>query len=175
MSEPLRFPDKYFELFPQAQRLPTETLMNVVHLARLVTDGYERIARAEGLSASGVETLRLLALAGGPLTPAELATSEFLSTATMTTVLATLERRGLVKRSPHPTDGRKVLMSTTPAAAEVLSRIMDRYLSFGHELMTTLSERDLTRLQHLTIRLLAAVDSGPLDVDHTGRAQELSA
>ena len=159
MSEPLRFPDRYFELFPQAQRLPNETLMNTIQLARVVTDAYDRIARAEGLSASGVETLRLLALADAPLTPAELAASEFLrlSTATMTTVLATLERRGLVVRAPHPTDGRKVLMSSTPEAAEVLSRVMDRYLEFGHQLMATLSERDMTRLQQLVVRLLAAV------------------
>ena len=123
---------------------------------------------------SGVETLRLLALAGKPLTPAELAASEFLSTATMTTVLATLERRGLVDRSPHPTDGRKVLMSATPAAGAVLSRVMDRYLSFGHELMATLSERDLTKLQQLVIRLLAEIDSERLDVPLSGRT-ELSA
>ena len=92
----------------------------------------------------------------------------------MTTVLATLERRGLVERSPHPTDGRKVLMTATPAAAEVLSRIMDRYLSFGHELMATLSERDMTRLQQLVARLLAAMDSERLDVPLSGRT-ELSA
>ncbi len=66
MTEPLRFPDGYFELFPQAQRLPTETLMNIIHFARLVTDAYGRIARAEGLSESGVETLRLLAWPGAP-------------------------------------------------------------------------------------------------------------
>ena len=156
MTEPLRFPDNYFELFPQARRLPTEALMNMLHVTRVVTDTYDRIARSEGLSISGTETLRLLALAQGPLTPAELASSEFLSTATMTTVLATLERRGLVERSPHPTDKRKVLMSSTPAAAEVLSRIMDRYLSFGHRLMETLSEKDLTTLQQLTVRLLDA-------------------
>ena len=148
--------------------------MNIIHLARLVTDAYGRIARAEGLSESGVETLRLLALAGRPLTPAELASSEFLSTATMTTVLATLERRGLVTRSPHPTDGRKVLMSNTPAAAEVLSRVMDRYLSFGHELMATLSERDVTKLQQLVARLLAAVDSTD-DLASTPARTELSA
>ncbi len=92
----------------------------------------------------------------------------------MTTVLATLERRGLVTRSPHPTDGRKVLMSNTPAAAEVLSRVMDRYLSFGHELMATLSERDVTKLQQLVARLLAAVDSTDDSASTTTRT-ELSA
>ena len=174
MAEPLRFPDKYFELFPQAHRLPTEALMNMLHVTRLVTDTYERIARSEGLSISGAETLRLLALAQGPLTPAELASSEFLSTATMTTVLATLERRGLVERSPHPTDKRKVLMSSTPAATEVLSRIMDRYLKFGHQLMETLSERDLTKLQQLTVRLLAAVKFEDY-VDSTSNGEQLPA
>ena len=44
---------------------------------------------------------------------------------------------------------------------------MDLYLRFGHELMTTLSDRDLTRLQQLIVRLLAKVDDvGSLPAPH---------
>src|SRR3954452_21654039 len=67
VTQPLRFPDKYFELFPQAHRLPTEALMNMIHVTRLVTERYERTARSEGLPVSGAEPLPLLAVADGPL------------------------------------------------------------------------------------------------------------
>ena len=44
-----------------------ETLMNLMRLADLTSEGFDRIARPEGLSISGVEVLRMLALQGYPL------------------------------------------------------------------------------------------------------------
>jgi DNA-binding MarR family transcriptional regulator len=38
----------------------------------------------------------------------------------MTRTLAALETAGLVERTPHPTDGRQVLMSVTEAARGML-------------------------------------------------------
>ena len=39
----------------------------------------------------------------------------------MTRVVVALESRGLVTRTPHPTDGRQVVIDLTPAAEELLS------------------------------------------------------
>jgi len=52
----------------------------------------------------------------GPLTPGALAALERVQPPSMTRVLAELERRGLVERRPHPTDGRQVLVEVTTAA-----------------------------------------------------------
>jgi DNA-binding MarR family transcriptional regulator len=38
----------------------------------------------------------------------------------MTKVLAKLEERALIQRTPHPTDGRQVLLSATDAGRAVL-------------------------------------------------------
>ena len=38
----------------------------------------------------------------------------------MTRMLANLEAAGMVERAPHPTDGRQVLMTPTPAARAML-------------------------------------------------------
>ena len=56
----------------------------------------------------------------GPLTPSELAEHERVQPPSMTRTLAGLEAAGLVDRAPHPTDGRQVLMTTTPAARAML-------------------------------------------------------
>lgn len=56
----------------------------------------------------------------GPLTPGELAAHEKVQPPSMTRVVAALEQRGLVVRTPHPTDGRQVLLSGTAAADRLL-------------------------------------------------------
>jgi DNA-binding MarR family transcriptional regulator len=50
----------------------------------------------------------------------------------MTKIVAKLEERGLVQRSPHPTDGRQVLLSPTAEGLEVIDsyqRVRDEWLA----------------------------------------------
>ena len=56
----------------------------------------------------------------GPMSPGELAAHERVQPPSMTRVVVALEGMGLVTRSPHPTDGRQVVIDLTPAAEELL-------------------------------------------------------
>ena len=56
----------------------------------------------------------------GPTTPSHLASVERVKPPSMTRILAGLGERGLVLRSPHPTDGRQVLVEVTPEARDLL-------------------------------------------------------
>ena len=56
----------------------------------------------------------------GPSSPGALAAHEKVQPPSMTRVLAVLEDQGLVVRTPHPTDGRQVLVAVTPAATAIL-------------------------------------------------------
>ena len=72
----------------------------------------ERPAReAHGLSASAFQALAILDGAGEPLPGHVIAERLLVSSASMTSLVDTLERRGLAERHPHPTDRRKVLDS----------------------------------------------------------------
>jgi len=51
----------------------------------------------------------------GPTTIADLARAESMKPQSMGAVIATLEEKSLVERQPHPTDGRQVLITLTPA------------------------------------------------------------
>ena len=51
----------------------------------------------------------------GPMTTAELARAETVKPQSMGALLAELEQDGLVRRDPHPTDGRQILFSLTDA------------------------------------------------------------
>jgi DNA-binding MarR family transcriptional regulator len=57
----------------------------------------------------------------GSMTPRELADHEKVQPPSMTRVIAYLEERGLVARSPHPTDGRQVVLNATEEGAALLA------------------------------------------------------
>ena len=57
----------------------------------------------------------------GAMSPGELAGHERVQPPSMTRVVVALESMGLVTRSPHPTDGRQVVIDLTPAAEELLT------------------------------------------------------
>ncbi len=56
----------------------------------------------------------------GPLTPRELASHEKVQPPSMTRILAGLEERGLITRTPHASDGRQHLVALTKPARELL-------------------------------------------------------
>jgi DNA-binding MarR family transcriptional regulator len=59
---------------------------------------------------------------GGPATAADLARQEQISPQSMGATLGELEARGLVKRQPDPTDGRRIMLSISAAGRRELNR-----------------------------------------------------
>ncbi|WP_432971773.1 MarR family winged helix-turn-helix transcriptional regulator [Dactylosporangium sp. CA-233914] len=57
----------------------------------------------------------------GPAAPGELAGHERVKPQAMGTTLQALEQRGLVSRSPDPSDGRRVLMSITDEGRRLIT------------------------------------------------------
>src|ERR1700709_2018210 len=56
----------------------------------------------------------------GPRSPGELAGHERVQPPSMTRVVVALEGMGLVTRTPHPTDGRQVIIGLTDSAGTLL-------------------------------------------------------
>ncbi|GAA1505109.1 MarR family transcriptional regulator [Dactylosporangium maewongense] len=68
----------------------------------------------------------------GALTPRELADAERVQPPTLTKIVAKLEERGLVQRTPHPTDGRQVILAATESGRAVVvehRRARDEWLA----------------------------------------------
>jgi DNA-binding MarR family transcriptional regulator len=72
------------------------------------------------LTQTQLSALTSLELAG-TLTPTELAEAERVQPPTMTKIVAKLESLGLVRRAPHPTDGRQSILSATERGHEVFT------------------------------------------------------
>jgi DNA-binding MarR family transcriptional regulator len=93
-----------------------------------------RRLRVERLGLGGTETvlsdIQLAALAAlarhDSMSPGELAEHEKVQPPSMTRVIAVLEERGLVRREPHPTDRRQVVLTVTDVGRDVVQRVRRR-------------------------------------------------
>lgn len=120
--------------------MPTETALrrSPVQVAVAVRESLNRINRRlrqtrplGDLTIAQISAIRSLD-AAGTLTPRELSDIERIQPPTMTRIIARLEERGLVHRSPHPTDGRQVILS--PSAKS--KRLLAEYRRVGDEWLT---------------------------------------
>ena len=133
----------------------------LAHDLRLAVMRFSRRLRNQRVDTS-VTLTQLAALSTlqrhGPMSPGELATHERVQPPSMTRVVVALEGMGLVTRTPHPTDGRQVIIGLTPAAEELLgaeARAREAWLSERlHELAP--EEREVLREASVIIDKLAS-------------------
>jgi DNA-binding MarR family transcriptional regulator len=111
---------------PADAGLATAMRISVSRLARRL--------RVERLGLGGTETalsdIQLAALAAlernDSMTPGELAEYEKVQPPSMTRVIAVLEERGLVRREPHATDRRQVILTVTADGRDLVQRVRRR-------------------------------------------------
>jgi DNA-binding MarR family transcriptional regulator len=95
----------------------TQAIGRVVRLMRAAAAGHE-------LSLTESTVLARLAREG-PATTAELARGEAMKPQSMGAVIGTLEERGLVERTPHPSDGRQIHIRLTARGTAIRERTRD--------------------------------------------------
>jgi len=87
-----------------------------------------------------------------------------ISTATMTSVLDTLERNGYVQRHPDPADRRRVLVDITPAAQAVLDQVLPVVQQFVTATLSPLGDQALHTLLDALDAANKALDAAPHDL-----------
>ena len=78
--------------------------MALVRTGDRLLAGIDQALRHHRLSRAGREALAVLDVAGQPLSPTAMAERLIVTTASVTSLLDTLERRGLIERRLDPTD-----------------------------------------------------------------------
>ena len=117
--------------------MPEAAMQTDAALATAMRISVSRLARrlrVERLGLGGAETvlsdIQLAALAAlephDSMTPGELAEHEKVQPPSMTRVLAVLEERGLVRRQPHATDRRQVVLTVTDDGRNLVQRVRRR-------------------------------------------------
>ena len=87
-----------------------------------------------------------------------------ISTATMTSVLDTLERNGYIHRQPDPADRRRVLVNITPSAQALLDQVLPAVQQIVTAAMSPLGEQTLHTLLDALTAANAALDAAPHDL-----------
>jgi len=162
VPEPLRRVDDDFEdEYPGASALATECFANLFHAADLLMELHNRQSREQyRLSPSARQALAVIEGAREPLEPSVIAERVLITTGSMTSILDTLERRGLVERMPHPVDRRKLLVDITPDAQAILDQLLPSLHAREREVI---SAALTTREQHELLRLIAKVQHAAID------------
>jgi DNA-binding MarR family transcriptional regulator len=120
--------------------------------------------RLEQSSVTTGQTMSQLSVLGrigesGPITASALAQAEHVRAQSIAETVTTLKKQGLVKSSADPDDGRKMLLSVTPAGRRLIDSIVDlrgAWLARAIEQHVTSDERQV--LSQATEILLRVAD-----------------
>ena len=146
---------------------PVGLFTRLTRVALLVDAFQHRCLDPFNLRFIDYSVVRLLQLAGPPhqMSPTELSEIVLRSSGGMTQILDRLEKLGLVRRSPDPSDRRKVLVGLTTVGLRTAARVNESYLVARERLLEPLSGVELEQLDGAIHRLLEV-----LSADEAARA-----
>lgn len=123
-----------------------------------------RIARRYGLSHAALNALAVIEAAGGPLPAGEISTRMHITTATMTSLLDTLERGGYATRRRDPGDRRRVLIDITPEAQDLLNQVLPVVQQHTTVALSAFDDDALFDLVEALAAVGEAIDAAPGDL-----------
>jgi DNA-binding MarR family transcriptional regulator len=104
---------------------------------------------------SQMRTIRMLTAHEGGMRSSELAQHLHIAARSATEVIDALEAKGLVQRSPDPTDRRATLVSLTPRGRDLMDDVRRARGLESERLLERLSKTDRTHLARILRRLLS--------------------
>ena len=161
----MRVGEDFEDEYPGASALATECYANLIRTGDLLVELHNRQSRDDHqLSRSARQVLAVVEGADQPLEPTTIGERILITTGTMTSILDTLEKRGLVRRIPHPGDRRKLHVDITPAGREILDELLP---SLHARERDVISGALSTREQRELVRLVAKVQRAAIDARST--------
>ncbi len=168
---------RYECLLKAAERYPTLNPSASEAFLHLLRTG-DAVAAAEGahLAKHDISQGRFMVLmllnrcAGQQSKPADLADEAGVTRATMTGLVDTLEKDGLVARRSDPGDRRTVLVRLTAAGRKLLGAMVPGYFAFVTKMMQPLNRTERSQL----VALLQKIQRGlpvPKPSNHTSPAR----
>ena len=141
--------DGFEQEFPGADASATEVTLNLTLAGTVAINRVEELLAQYGLVLKAFNVLAVVSGTEEPLTPTAITGRTFVGKTTVTSVLDALERRQLVRRYPHPTSRRSVLVETTPAGSQTCSEILRRLHALETQWLAGMAESDRQALLRL--------------------------
>ncbi|MDF2721590.1 MAG: MarR family transcriptional regulator [Paenibacillus sp.] len=136
--------------------LPQQAFFALVETTAQLVEVSERYWQSKGLNGARIRILVETMKAGGTILPSVLASRIGVTKANVSLLLTPLEHEGLIRREPHPSDGRKWVMSITAEGQSLLLRHLPENRERIAEKMAALGEQELSRLLELLLKLKRA-------------------
>ncbi|MFJ1709292.1 MarR family winged helix-turn-helix transcriptional regulator [Kitasatospora sp. NPDC088346] len=150
---------QWAEQRPDLDVSPMAVIGRLKRLWSLMEPAMKRTFAAHGLDAASFDVLATLRRNGPSrhLTPAELMRSAMVTSGAVTQRLDRLQERGLVTRTPSPTDGRVVQVALTEAGLALVDQALPDHLATEQALLAGLSPEERDRLAGTLRALLEAL------------------
>lgn len=141
---------------------PMRVTSRIWRLAALLDRDVQRKFRDHNLQMGEFDVLAALYRSGPPhsLHPQQLTQQLLLTSGAMTHRLDTLEKRGLILRSPNPDDRRSIIVSLTEAGKTTLRAALDTYMIDMASVLNPLNAAERDLLADLLRKLLLPYDHG---------------
>ncbi len=152
---PVRLGPDFVAEYPDGDLAAAEALSTLIRVGQSLYDEIDRAMQASiGAPESALNTLAVIEGAEGPLTPSEISERTFRSSATMTSILDGLERRGWIHRIPNPEDRRSVLIEPSEEGYAVADRFLPGIRRIERAVMGDLSNKELAALMKILTKVL---------------------
>ena len=143
------FEDRY----PHSSAKATECAMNLVFTADLLVKRISELVQPFDLTPASGLVLSILADSESPLPPNQIAERLIISRATVTGLVDSLERRGYVRRLPHPSDRRMLLIEPTDTGRQAADAFRPIVHQHQRVWMDVLDEQEQGQLINFLKRL----------------------
>jgi DNA-binding MarR family transcriptional regulator len=145
--------------------LDLETMARVARLlevARTIEGEIGALAAGAGIDVAEGDILFTLRRSGQPfrLSPSAISAALLVSSGTLTSRLDRLERKGLIRRVPHPTDRRSTEVELTPSAVQAVDAAVRAHVANEQRMLSVLSANEQAQLDRLLRKLLAHLTAG---------------
>jgi DNA-binding MarR family transcriptional regulator len=141
---------------PELDVVTMARVARILAVARAIDGTIAARAAEAGIDVAEGDVLFTLRRSGAPfrLSPSAISASLLVSSGTLTSRLDRLERKGLIRRVPHPTDRRSTEVELTPTALALVDAGIHAHVAGEQQMLSVLSEREQAQLDRLLRRLL---------------------
>ncbi len=150
---PVKIAPDFEQRYPDASPKATESAMNLVRTAELLEKRIAGLLQPFGLSPATGLVLSILADTEPPVSPNQIAERLIISRASVTSLIDSLEKRGYVRRQPHGSDRRMLLIELTETGRQVADRFRPIVHMHENQWLNTLSAEEQEQLIQLLHRL----------------------
>jgi DNA-binding MarR family transcriptional regulator len=154
---PKQIAPDFEERYPDSSATATECAMNLVFTAELLEKRIASLLSPFDLSPATGLVLSIIADSEASVSPNHIADQLIISRASVTSLLDSLEKRGFVKRQPHPSDRRMLLVELTNSGRQVANQFRPIVHQHQKVWLNALNEKEQEQLIQTLHRLQASL------------------